>query len=628
MIVDKIISVVIETKYGNIEQECKISLEEIGNEYKASIDIDNAPTEIHNSHIFRKKDINKLPTGANSNLFKGMSEYDREMILEEIKSLESDLEERKNQQTYQINEMYAQKHNDIIEKGRDFYSFCKENGELPSNIIMKISKWRVADEEINVLKIVLAILSTMRGDAINIITEASAGSGKTIIEDTAFDMVHSHNYKIMNFATSASFKNACIDNPYMFKNKVIRFGDMGSSVAEEVMEEVKSIIKILNSEGYYSSSKMLGQENIVNIELIGHSSMCMSKVANERDIDSQDSSRGIIWTPALDNDVAFSEFSRWVNIKSESEKEYEEKIFMQIRDYMDFLASLDIMIINPYTDVLNELFKRNETYRRLFAKQDNILKMLALVNLPNKEIIFDDNGCRIYVSNQDFEMYYKLFYTTLIGYREFNVEEKDINLLESLKLSYVPISDNDVYDAFTEILDTNKSDFYDENFMFNDGFFTVNDIVEKMSNVRSVHNLIGNIKDTKNRKQVIRDSLKRLNKFIGVFIIPNDNWRNARNKPNLYYIKDTVTDEKVFNYYIDYRTIGLLDKYFGKDDIYMIIRDMKNNCDNFKITNNKIIGCVNNVKDKSIFDTDYVDEPIYVNNNKKIKDIIDINLFN
>ena len=184
---------------------------------------------------------------------------------------------------------------------------------------------------------------------------------------------------------------------------------------------------------------------------------------------------------------------------------------MQIRDYMDFLASLDIMIINPYTDVLNELFKRNETYRRLFAKQDNILKMLALVNLPNKEIIFDDNGCRIYVSNQDFEMYYKLFYTTLIGYREFNVEEKDINLLESLKLSYVPISDNDVYDAFTEILDTNRSDFYDENFMFNDSFFTVNDIVEKMSNVRSVHNLIGNIKDTKNRKQVIRDSLKRLN---------------------------------------------------------------------------------------------------------------------
>ena len=72
----------------------------------------------------------------------------------------------------------------------------------------------------------------------------------------------------------------------------------------------------------------------------------------------------------------------------------------------------------------------------------------------------------------------------------------------------------------------------------------------------------------------------------------------------------------------------MLDKYFGKDDIYMIIRDMKNNCDNFKITNNKIIGCVNNIKDKSIFDTDYVDDPIYVNNSKKIKDIIDINLFN
>lgn len=627
MIVDNDIQVVIETKYGNIEQCAKISLEEIGNDYKASIDIYDIPNEIHNTHVFRKKDINKLPTGANSNLFKGMAEYDRESILENIKNLEIKLENKKSRQAYEIDKAYENKVNDIIDNGKEFYNYCRINNELPSNIIMKLSQWRVANEEINVLKLVLAILSTMRGDAINIITEASAGSGKSIIEDTAFDMVHDHNYKIMNFATSASFKNACIDNPYMFKNKVIRFGDMGASVAEDVMEEVKSIIKILNSEGYYSSSKMIGQEDILNIELIGHSAMCMSKVANERSIDSQDSSRGIIWTPGLDNDNAFSEFSRWINIKSNEEKEYEENIFIQIRDYIDFLASLDVNIVNPYADVLNDMFKRNETYRRLFAKQDNILKMLALINLPNKSIIKDENGCRIYVTNQDFEMYYKLFYKTLIGLKEFNVEEKDINLLESLKLGYVSLKEDDVYDAFTEILDINKSDFYDDNFNYNDCFFTVNDIVDKMSNIRSVHNLIGNIKDNRNRKQVIRDTLKRLNKYIGYFIIPENNWRGGRNKPTLYYIKNVEENNKIFSYYIDYRTISLLYKYFGENDIHNIIMDMKNNCNQFRITNNKIIGCINNIKDKDIFNTNYVDTPIYMNKSNKIKDIIDINKY-
>lgn len=623
MIVEKDIDVIISTPYGDLTNTLHISLEEIGNDYKASI----VGGKVNNTHVFRKKDLKKLSTRSNSNLFKGMNDFDKDSIYEEVIKLEDTLKDKKEKQKYKINESYEAKASEIIKKGEEFYNQCIANNELPSNIIMSLSEWRVADEQINVLKLVLAILSTMRGDAINIITEASAGSGKTIIEDTAFDMVHEHNYKIMNFATSASFKNSCIENPYMFKNKVIRFGDMGSAVAEEVMEEVKSIIKILNSEGYYSSSKMLGQEDIVNIELIGHSAMCMSKVANDKAIDSQDSSRGIIWTPNPNNDNAFTEFTRWINLKSDDEKIYEENLFIQIRDYMDYLASLDIKIVNPYVDVLNELFKKNETYRRLFAKQDNILKMLALVNLPNKSIIDDDKGKRIYVSNNDFELYYKLFYKTLIGLKEFNVEEKDINLLDTLKLSFNPIRDDEVYDKFTEILDINKSDIYDENFQFNDSFFTVSDIVDKMSNIRGVNNLISGIKDSRNRKQVIRDSLKRLYKFIGYMSIPDENWRIARNKPNLYYIKDIEDDGKFFSYYIDYRTINLLNEYYGKEDIENIIMDMKNNCNKFNITNNKVIGCIDNVYDKSIFNTDYVDIPKYKNNNNKLKDIIDINKY-
>ena len=233
----------------------------------------------------------------------------------------------------EYNEAYEKAQIDILKQGKDFYHYCIDNDILPSNYIMKASRWKVASEEINILRIILAILSTMRGEPVNIISVASAGSGKSIIENVAFDMVHEHNYVIMNYSTPASFKNACIDNPYLFKNKIVRFGDRGSAIAEEVMLEVNSIIKILNSEGYYHSSKMISQNDIIDIELIGKCAMCFSKVENELSLDSQDVSRGILWTPSLDNDNEFKDFYRWLDFKTNEDFEYEDKLFSNIRNY-------------------------------------------------------------------------------------------------------------------------------------------------------------------------------------------------------------------------------------------------------------------------------------------------------
>ena len=71
----------------------------------------------------------------------------------------------------------------------------------------------------------------------------------------------------------------------------------------------------------------------------------------------------------------------------------------------------------------------------------------------------------------------------------------------------------------------------------------------------------------------------------------------------------------------------MLYNYYGKDDIENIILDIKNNCTKFNITNNKINGCIDNIYDKSIFDSNYIDTPIYLNKAKKLKDIIDINKY-
>lgn len=607
MKVDKIIPVSIHTKLGDIEADCEISLEDLGKDYKACIKIGN---EINNQYTFRKKDINKIATGTNSKLFKGMKDFNTDYVLSEIQNLENDLHLKQEQQKYQISQAYEKEYIEIIKKGKEFYDYCRNNNIIPSNYIMKASRWKVASEEINILRIILAILSTMRGEPVNIISVASAGSGKSIIENVAFDMVHEHNYVMMNYSTPASFKNACIDNPYLFKNKIVRFGDRGSAVAEEVMYEVNSIIKILNSEGYYHSSKMMGQDNIINIELIGRCAMCFSKVENELSLDNQDVSRGILWTPGLDNDNEFRDFYRWLDFKTNDDLNYENELFNNIKNYLDWLASLDLEIINPYKDALDWLFKGNETYRRLLNKQDNILKMLALLNLPNKKII--DNN-RIYVTNKDFEMYYKLFYKSLIALKEFKVKESDINLFHSLKLHYIPLDDDNIYNAFTEMLNENGSDVFDEHFLHNNYFFTVNDIVDNMSNVRSVHNIIGNIEERRNQRNKIRDSLKRLENFIGEMYIADENWRKSGGKPTLYYIRNQGYNDKKVEYFIKNVTFDIIYKYYGENDIKYIIDDMKSGCKNFNKRSNRLIGCIEDINDKTIFNCDIIKNPEYMN---------------
>lgn len=606
MKVDKIVPVSMKTSIGEIQVDCNISLEDLGKEFKASVCIGD---EIQNQHIFRKKDIDKLPTGINSNLFKGMKGFDTEYILSIIQSLEEELELVKEKQQHQITEAYEKAQIEILKQGKDFYHYCIDNNILPSNYIMKASRWKVASEEINILRIILAILSTMRGEPVNIISVASAGSGKSIIENVAFDMVHEHNYVIMNYSTPASFKNACIDNPYLFKNKIVRFGDRGSAIAEEVMFEVNSIIKILNSEGYYHSSKMISQNDIIDIELIGKCAMCFSKVENELSLDSQDVSRGILWTPSLDNDNEFKDFYRWLDFKTNEDFEYEDKLFSNIRNYLDWLVTLDIEIINPYKDALDWLFKGNEAYRRLLNKQDNILKMLALINLPNKEII---DGNRIYVTNQDFEMYYKLFYKSLMALKEFKVKESDINLYHSLKLRYDSIDEEDIYNKFTELLDENHSDFYDEHFQHNDLFFTVNEVINNMSNVRSVHNIIGNIENGKNQRNKIRSTLKRLENFIGELYIPDENWKYNGVKPTLYYIKNSNVTSKKVEYFIKSSTFDIIYRYYGENDIKYIINDMKKHCKAFKKRSNRLVGCIEDINDKSIFNCPIINNPEYM----------------
>ena len=293
---------------------------------------------------------NKLPMDDFNIVYNGIVSKFVEMesnIIDEVNSNKSD------------NDISEELITAYVNNGRMVYDYFKNNNINPIGYICDFTTWLVAAEANNVIKVLSAIINTAKGNATNIFSESAAATGKSHIENTAFELVHDHHYINLNYSTPAAFRALCQDNPYFFDRKVIRFGDMGTPEAMEVVQEVMNIVKILNSEGEYRAKKMANDnKNIQDIVLKGTSAMSFTKVANESIISDQDKSRGIIFTPNLDTDDLFNSFKSWYNVVGDTDyyNDYVNDIKSKIRDYIEFLINFNVKVINPYESFFNYIY--------------------------------------------------------------------------------------------------------------------------------------------------------------------------------------------------------------------------------------------------------------------------------
>lgn len=509
---------------------------------------------------------NKLPMDDFNIVYSGIVSKFVEMesnIIDEVNSNKSDNGISKELITTYVN------------NGRMVYDYFKNNNINPIGYICDFTTWLVAAEANNVIKVLSAIINTAKGNATNIFSESAAATGKSHIENTAFELVHDHHYINLNYSTPAAFRALCQDNPYFFDRKVIRFGDMGTPEAMEVVQEVMNIVKILNSEGEYRAKKMANDnKNIQDIVLKGTSAMSFTKVANESIISDQDKSRGIIFTPNLDTDDLFNSFKSWYNVVGDTDyyNDYVNDIKSKIRDYIEFLINFNVKVINPYESFFNYIYQHNKVYRRIIDKELNMVNTLALFNLPNKDIYKINDTNYIYVSSEDVFCYLSLFEKDVVSNTHFMVSTNELNFFEML-CEYYDVVEGDYMKVFLNELDNtfldNSIDIHD--FEDSKHFFTVHNILKMFRDRKELTNVISEVVDE--RKKLHNILRNGLTSYIDFFTLPNEFYEGRGKNPIVYYIKNKEYNLNKLR--IDLKHLKIINDMVGEDIVKDIYNDFK-----------------------------------------------------
>lgn len=424
--------------------------------------------------------------------------------------------------------------------GEQFYNKFKQENRNVISYIASVCRLISAKEEGNIIKVLLAMISTAKGEPMNIISESASGTGKSHVEKCACELISDKHWMILNGSTAAGFKNLALEDPYIFQNKTVRFGDLGEEVAQEVMAEVLSIVKILNSEGYYKSQKTAPDGlSVMPIELYGGTALCYSKVANNKEVSDQDTSRGITYTPNIRNHEDFKEFELATSVLTDEELKEIEYHKRQIRGYVEFIINYDdINVFNPYLPFLQKLFENNKLYRRIGKKQDYLVRNLALLNLPNKDI-YEINGEKwIFVTVEDMINYFSLMYEDNLTLASFDMDIHSLNLLELLLDEYEVIQEHEIKDHFFELLESHGTDMYEDKIIEESNkFFTVKILLDKYYATTELNNIVSEVK---RKEDKLRDTLKKMREYIGYWRIP-DKYAPDRFTPVLFYIKNNIS---------------------------------------------------------------------------------------
>lgn len=505
-----------------------------------------APSELKtgNKEFFTKV-IKKTvgETGVN----KEFKESNIEALKKAYAEAEKEAIEHLDKAKEKLKEKEEQTLSNYVTKGRKIFLEYKENKINVPRYITSISRWLIAKEEANIIKVLLAIMNTARGEATNIIQESASASGKSAIEHAGFSLIHKHHYINLNYVTPASFRNLCIDNPYVFENKVLRLGDLGNEVNQEAIQEVMGIVKILNSEGRYEASKMhKNGEDQVHIVLEGRSAMCYSKVANDTAISDQDSSRGILISPNPDNDEEFKKFIAWKSLPDlyDYQNNIVDKYTSEIRNYVEYVIQMDIHVVNPYVPHISTILEKNKAYRRKLGKELWLIESLALLNLPNKKIYEIEGKKVIFVSVEDLVNYMTLYRSDLIANSNYDVTKHGQSFYERLKKDYEAIPDYRVDSIFRDVLYESGGDEYEERaFRDSKKFFTITEIMEVYGTEKVYANLVSEVNDERNK---IRTTFNNMPNKIGKYVMSDRDQGRHSTKPNLYYIID-VKESNLFN---------------------------------------------------------------------------------
>ena len=395
------------------------------------------------------KDETPIQLNRNHEIYRQLKSYAEKFSNDpdtDVRELLTDLNNQR-QDYYSIKD-FKQKYIDNLHHYKDEANLEEaqrllESMENPLIYIGSVVDWMVAGERLNVLfGFVSAMNLLIFGEPINYIAVGPPAGGKSVIEETIFQLLPEENVCREKKATIASIFRRSQKNPKYYDKKIIYMGDLGGEKDIENSEEARNIFKELNSDGRVSRpvSDKDNKFETKDLTLEGQPALFYTTVHDYK-MDDQEISRGFVITPKDDNDEMVKQMQQYLYVaKGKTRQEYDTIIGTEPRNIRNIVRYLmtknEAIIFNPYADAMWELINKSPFIKRDHLKIIKLAETITLLNYNNrKEYTTPDGTTYIITTQQDIHFLYGLI-KNYMNSIYLNVPNSLIELYKKLKTQY------------------------------------------------------------------------------------------------------------------------------------------------------------------------------------------------
>jgi hypothetical protein len=325
------------------------------------------------------------------------SEYSEyiEMIYAESKRIEIDLLDIFDKTTdymdfnQKLNSIYHSDNSEEIIQGHGKKEYLQLNKPLTSLLTDIFETLMPGNGELATI-IWSSAIATAKGRPNMVILTGDPGEGKSVLMDYILQFIPEEYIIRINDATESSLFDPTQPMDYL-DNKIVYLGDLGDKNGFEDSQSLRTILRILLSDGYYSRNikeKQKDEDGVqnwvtVHQELIGNPSTWYTSVRNDND--AQDQDRSIIATVNLSKEREIKRIIQHKNKNSKTGRRIRKVIDEYtpiLHSIFEYLVSIDKECICPWDlTKLENLHYGFRNYNRLLT----LTEMLAFINMDYKE---------------------------------------------------------------------------------------------------------------------------------------------------------------------------------------------------------------------------------------------------
>ena len=316
-----------------------------------------------------------------------------------------------------------------------------KNLNYPILYIGSLIDWLTADERINTLICFSAFCSqVILKKPISVIGYGESASGKTFVGDVALSLIPD-KYIVDEKSTSpAALFNRAKTDKYYYDGKIVNYGDMGGQNDRDNQQDTLNLMKELQSDGKLTKPISIKNESgdwiTVDLELIGNPCLFYSTIPTF--IDEQELSRSVVYSPKTDNRNSFNKRFKALSLKMGATYHKYESI-KELAELVPYMVEVlrqkmeNIVIINPYSDIILNFLSQSKFYKRDSEKYFNLMNVITAINYYNNPKATLKNGEKAIITSKDDINLFMSLLSPYLGAIAINIKPQSAEIYQIFK---------------------------------------------------------------------------------------------------------------------------------------------------------------------------------------------------